>query len=227
MPPGGVEVTDVPALQPGNVAFVTGDYKHGKSTMVKAWILSLGRGAIWAAPQIQGRPVEFSDIAVVVRSALEFEQASKKAAFVVWPCPSPSKGEAEMQRQFNEFCRCAMGLREAVIVIDEMQRVTGHSKRLIDQQPHFQDLAELGHKDGMDLAKVYVAHRQAQVPLVLAAGAYRVAFKPMPGDKAATDSVFGKGTYETMRDGYGLGEFAFWSQATGPVMPCKLDLGKA
>lgn len=216
----------VPALKPGNVAFVSGDYKHGKSTFVKAWILSMGRGAIWAAPRVGDRPVEFSDVAVVVRSRAEFERAMKDAAFVVWPCPSPSIGKEEMDRQFNEFCGCCMDhLRESVVVFDELQRMTGHSKRLIDQVPNFQDFAELGHKDGLDNAKVYVAHRQAQVPLVLAAGAYRVAFKPMPGDERTTDQVFGKGSYTAMRDGYTVGDFAFWSQQTGPVLPCRLNLG--
>lgn len=214
----------VPALQPGKSALVSGDYKFGKSTFVKAWILSLGRGAIWAATPVPGKPVEYSDIAVVVRSAYEMEQAAKTAAFVVWPCPPSSAGEDERRRQFDEFSRVALTFRKAVVVYDEIQNVLGNSKRLIDAPPHFRDMVETGHKDGRDLAKVYVAHRQAQIPLALAGGAYRVAFKPFPGDERAIDEVFGPGTYELMRETFQVGDFAFWSQETGPVLPCRLAL---
>jgi hypothetical protein len=217
-------VSTVPPLAPGKSALVSGDYKFGKSTFVKAWCLSLGRGAIWAASPVPGRPVEYSDIAVVVRSAREFEVAAKKAAFVVWPCPPSSVGEEERLRQFDEFSRCALNLRKAVVVYDELQNILGNSKRLVDAPLHFRDMVETGHKDGRDLAKVYVAHRQAQIPLALAGGAYRVAFKPFPGDERAIDEVFGRGTYDRMRAEFKVGDFAFWSQDTGPVLPCRLNL---
>lgn len=216
----------VPPLRPGRSACITGDYKHGKSTFVKAWALSLGRGAIWAATPVPGRPVEYSDIAVVVRSAQEMERAARKAAFVVWPCPASSLGETERERQFDEFSRVALGFTESVIVYDEIQNVLGNSKRLIDAPPYFRDMVETGHKDGRDLAKMYVSHRVAQIPLALAGGAYRVAFKPFPGDERAIDEVYGRGSYDTMRTSYGVGDFAFWSQETGPIMPCRLNLGK-
>lgn len=218
-------MSGVPPLKPGRSALVSGDYKFGKSTFVKAWALSMGRGAIWAATPVPGRPVEYSDIAVVVRSLREAEVAAKKAAFVVWPCPPSSAGEEERERQFDEFSQFCLGLTNTVQVFDEIQNVLGNSKRLIDAPPHFRDVVETGHKDGRDNAKVYVAHRQAQIPLALAGGAYRVAFKPFPGDERAIDEVFGAGSYEVMRTTFQVGDFAFWSQDTGTVMPCRLNLG--
>lgn len=216
----------VPALTPGASALVSGDYKFGKSTFVKAWSLSLGRGAIWAAPPVPGRPVEYSDIAVVVRSLREAEDNAQRAAFVVWPCPASSEGVEERRRQFNQFSLFCLDLRKSVQVFDEIQNVLGNSKRLVDAPPAFQDVVETGHKDGRDNSKVYVAHRQAQIPLALAGGAYRVAFKPFPGDERAIDEVYGPGSYDLMRSTFKVGDFAFWSQNTGPVMPCRLNLGE-
>jgi hypothetical protein len=215
----------VPALKPGKSALVSGDYGFGKSTLVKAWSISMGHGAFWAATPVAGQPVEYSDIAVVVHSAREMERAARTAPFVVWPCPDPIQGVEEMRHQFDEFSRIALTYYRAAIVYDEVQRVLGDSKRLIDAPLHFQSMVETGHKKGRELAKVYVAHRQAQIPLGLAGGAYRVAFKPFPGDERAIDSAFGRGGYARMA-AFRQGDFAFWSQETGTIMPCRLDLAR-
>ena len=214
----------VPPLRPGKSALVSGDYSFGKSTLVKAWVISMGRGAIWAATPVPGEPVEYSDFAVVVRSAREMERAAKTAPFVVWPCPDPILGVDEMRRQFDEFSRVALTFYRAAVVYDEIHRVLGDSKRLIDAPLHFQSMVETGHKKGREFAKVYIAHRQAQIPLVLAGGAYRVAFKPLPGDEKAIDTAFGRGTFARMMATFEQGDFAFWSQETGTLMPCRLDL---
>jgi hypothetical protein len=214
----------VPPMRPGQSALLSGDYGYGKSTLLKAWAFAIGRGAFWAATPVPGQPVEFSDFAVVVRSAGEMQRAAKTAPFVVWPCPDPLLGVEEMRHQFDEFNRVALTFYRALIGYDELQHVLGDSKRLIDAPRHFQSMVETGHKAGRELAKVYVAHRQAQIPLALAGGAYRVAFKPFPGDERAIDSVFGRGAYARMMASFRRGDFAFWSQRTGTLMPCRLDL---
>lgn len=214
---------NIPSLRPGDIALVTGDYRQGKSTFVKAWAMSLGRGAFWAAPVTPGGQVEFSDVAVVVRSAREMELAAKKAAFVVWPAPPLSAGQEERLAQFNEFCRVALTFKEAVIVCDEIQNLLD-SKFLKDAPPAFRDLVETGHKKPRSLAKVFCAHRLAQIPLNLGGGAYRVAFRPYPGDEAALQPFYGKQGLQALRR-FGVGEFGFWSQAAGAVYPCKLNLG--
>jgi hypothetical protein len=209
-------------LHPGQVALVTGDYGMGKSTFVKAWAQSIGRGAFWSAPTRQGAPADFSDVARVVHSAREMEKAAREAPFVVWPSPPLSHGEARLQA-FDAFCRTSMSFREAVIVCDELQNLLP-SKFLRDAPAGFQDLVELGHKPPGRLAKVFVAHRLAQIPLNLGGGAYRISFRPFPGDDDALVPFFGKDGVERMKR-FGIGEFAFWSQATGAVLPCKLRLG--
>lgn len=210
------------ALAPGQIALVTGDYGMGKTTFVKHWALSVGRGCFWAAPSRQGAPADYSDIARVVHSAADMERGARESPFVVWPAPPSSSGEENRRNAFNDFCHVAMKAREAVIVCDELQSILS-TKFLKDCPPAFQDLVELGHKPPGKLAKVFVAHRLAQIPLVLGGGAYRISFRPFPGDEEALTPFFGKEGVERMKR-MGVGEFAFWSQMTGPILPCKLQL---
>jgi hypothetical protein len=207
-------------LHPGEIALITGDYGMGKTTFVKAWAKSMGKGCFWSAPSRQGAPPDFSDIARVVHSAREMEEAMKTHNYVVWPSPPLSAGVEERLKAFDDFCRLAMRLKEAVVVCDELQNLLP-SKFLKDAPPGFQDLVELGHKAPGRLAKVFVAHRLAQIPLNLGGGAYRVSFRPFPGDDDALQPFFGKDGLAAMKR-FGVGTFAYWSQMTGAKYPCRL-----
>lgn len=209
-------------LQPGDIALVSGDYGQGKSTFIQAWAMSLGRGVFWAAPTRHGAPPDYADVARVVHTAGEMERACKKSPFVVWPAPPLSLGHDNRMEAFNDFCRVALRLREAVVVCDELQSLLV-SKRLIDAPPAFRDLVELGHKAPGRLAKVFCAHRLAQIPLNLGAGAYRVSFRPFPGDEDALKPFFGADGLEKMKR-FGVGDFAFWSHDSGARLPCRLNL---
>jgi hypothetical protein len=210
------------SLRPAQTALVSGDYGQGKTTFVKGWAQSVGKGCFWAAPSRQGAPCDFSDIARVVHSATEMERAAREYPYVVWPSPPSSAGEEAQRQAFNDFCRIANRFRDAVVVCDEIQRIL-KTKFLKDCPPAFQDLVELGHKPPARLAKVFVAHRQAQVPLVLGGGASRVSFRPFPGDEDSLMPFFGRENIERMTR-FGIGEFAYWSQSTGPVLPCRLNV---
>lgn len=214
----------VPPLRPRSIALVTGDYGTGKSTFIGEWVKSLGRGVLWAAPQRMGQPVDYSSFAVVVRNRLDMERACRSAPFVVWPSPPSSAGAEKVRSDFNDFCSVAMMLQDAAFVGDELQRILGDSKRLADAPPAFQDVVELGHKEPGRLAKVFCAHRLAQIPLVLGAGAYRVSTRPFPGDEGALEPFFGKEGVQRMKR-FEVGDFAFWSADRGAIMPCKLNLG--
>lgn len=213
----------IPALKPKMSALVSGDYGTGKTTIIKAWSRSLGKGAFWGAPQQKGAPPEYSDMAVVVHSAREMEKAAAKAAFVVWPSPPSSVGMEAMREAFNDFCRIAMTFQDAVIGCDEIQRLLGDSKRLVDAPPAFQDLVELGHKEPNRLAKLYGAHRLAQIPLALGAGAARISTRPFPGDEGGLEPFFGRDGTARMRQ-FRVGDFAYWSRETGALLPLRLDL---
>lgn len=204
-------------LKPGDIALVTGDYGQGKTTFVKAWAYSYGKGVFWSAPTRLGAPADYSDIARVVRTAGEMEKACRECPFVVWPSPPLSEGQEERLAAFNEFCRVAMRLRQCVVVCDEIQSLLP-SKFLKDCPPAFRDLVELGHKPPGRLAKVFVAHRLAQIPLVLGGGAYRISFRPFPGDDDALVPFFGRDGVEKMKR-FGVGTFAAWSQASGARLP--------
>jgi hypothetical protein len=210
-------------LKPGDSAFVSGDYGFGKTTIIKAAGKAVGRAAFWAAPQQAGAPAEYSDIAVVVHSVAEMEKACRRSAFVVWPSPPSSVGLDAMREAFNDFCRTAMRLRGALVGLDEIQRLLGDSKRLVDAPPAFQDLVELGHKEPNRLIKVYGGHRQAQIPLALAGGAHRVSVRPFPGDEDALTPFFGRECVAAMKS-FQRGDFAWWSQEHGAVWPCRLNL---
>jgi hypothetical protein len=210
-------------LKPGDIALITGDYGQGKTTFVKAWAYSFGRGVFWSAPTRQGAPADYSDIARVVRSAAEMEKACRECPFVVWPSPPLSQGNEERLAAFNDFCRIAMKLREAVVVCDELQSLLP-TKFLKDCPPAFQDLVELGHKPPGRLVKLFVAHRLAQIPLVLGGGAYRISFRPFPGDDDALTPFFGKDGVERMKR-FGVGTFAFWSQHSGAKLPLRFKGG--
>lgn len=212
-------------LAPGQTALVTGDYGTGKTTFVKWWTQTVGRGCYWSAPTRQGALPDYADVTRVVRSAPEMERAGRDAAFVVWPSPPSSVGQEARLDAFDDYCRVAMKLSRAVVVCDEVQNILP-SKFLKDCPPAFQDLVELGHKTPGLLAKVFVAHRLAQIPLVLGGGAYRISFRPFPGDEDALIPFFGKEGVERMKR-FGKGEFAFWSQETGAVLPLKLRLAGA
>lgn len=106
-------------LAPGQTALVTGDYGTGKTTFVKWWTQTVGRGCYWSAPTRPGAPPDYADVARVVRSAPEMERAAKDAAFVVWPSPPSSIGQEARLDAFNEYCRVAMKLARAVVVCDE------------------------------------------------------------------------------------------------------------
>ncbi len=206
-------------LKPGEIALITGDYGQGKTTFVKQWAFNFGKAVFWSAPTRQGAPADYSDIARVVRTASEMEKACKECPFVVWPSPPLSEGNEARLAAFNDFCRIAMRLREAVVVCDELQSLLP-SKFLKDCPPAFQDLVELGHKPPGRLAKLFVAHRLAQIPLVLGGGAYRISFRPFPGDDDALTPFFGRDGVERMKR-FGVGTFAFWSQKTGAVLPLR------
>lgn len=213
----------LPSLKPTDIGLVTGDYRTGKSTFIKAWAQSLGRAAFWGAASKPGAPVEYSDIAVVVRSAREMEAAARKAPYVVWPSPPQSAGMEAVKAAFNDFCRVANRFRDALVVCDELQRITEDKKQLTNMPPAFLDLVESGHKPPNNLAKIFVAHRLAQIPLNLGAGAYRVSTRCFPGDERALEPVFGRDNTRRIRH-FEQGEFAFWSADTGPILPCRLDL---
>lgn len=212
---------NLPALKPKSSALVTGDYSTGKTTIVKTWIHSIGRGVIWAAPEQKGARVEYSDIAVVVHSVADMERAARKAAFVVMPSPPSSAGQDAIREAYDEFCQFALTLRNAAAVSDEFQRLTQDNKRLSDLPRACQDLAELGHKEPSNLAKVWVAHRLAQIPLVFGAGAYRLSTRPFPGDEASLEPFFGKEGVARMKR-FQQGDFAFWSADTGARLPLRL-----
>jgi hypothetical protein len=212
-------------LKPADIALVTGDYGMGKTTFVKAWAYNFGKGVFWSAPTRQGAPPDYADIARVVHNAADMERACRECPFVVWPSPPLSEGQDARLDAFNEFCRIAMRLREAVVVCDELQSLLP-TKFLKDAPPAFRDLVELGHKAPGRLAKVFVAHRLAQIPLVLGGGAYRVSFRPFPGDEATLEPFFGKDGVEKMKR-FGVGTFAFWSQATGAQLPLRFNAGSA
>ena len=216
----------IPPLRPRDIALVTGDYGTGKSTLIGAWVQSLGRGVLWAAPQRLGQQPDYASFAAVVHSRLAMERACREHSFVVWPSPPSSAGAEVVRSAFNDFCEVSMQLRHAVVVCDEVQRILGDSKRLIDAPPAFQDLVELGHKAPGELAKVFCAHRLAQIPLNLGAGAYRVSTRPFPGDEGALEPFFAKDGVQRMKR-FGVGDFAFWSAELGPIMPCRLTLGSA
>lgn len=207
-------------LKPSDIALVTGDYGQGKTTFVKHWAYAMGRGCFWSAPSRQGAPPDYSDVALVVHSAAEMEKRAGEYPFVTWPSPPLSAGVDVRLQAFNDFCRIAMRFQEAVVVCDELQNLLP-SKFLKDAPPAFQDLVELGHKAPGRLAKVFVAHRLAQIPLVLGGGAYRISFRPFPGDDDALAPFFGKDGLEAMKR-FGVGTFAFWSQASGAKWPCRL-----
>ena len=213
-------------LKPGDSALVSGDYKFGKTTIIKAAGLAVGRAAFWAAPTRPGAPAAYSDIATVVHSVAEMEQACRRSAFVVWPSPPSSVGIEAMRAAFNDFCRTANRLHNALIGLDEIQRLLGDSKRLVDAPPAFQDLVEYGHKEPNNLIKVYGAHRQAQIPLSLAGGAHRVSVRPFPGDEDALAPFFGRDCVQAMK-GFQRGDFAWWSQEHGAVWPCRVNLGRS
>ena len=151
------------------------------------------------------------------------ERALTKHPFVVWPSPPSSAGMEKVRSDFNDFCGVTMQLRECAAVFDELQRILGDSKRLADAPPAFQDVVELGHKDPGNLAKLYAAHRLAQIPLTLGAGAYRVSTRPFPGDDDALVPFFGKEGVARMKR-FQVGDFAFWSAESGAVLPCRLRL---
>jgi hypothetical protein len=214
----------IPRLEPKKSALVSGDYGTGKTTLVKAWVRSLGRGIFWAAPQQTGAPAEYSDIAVVVHNFRDLDRAARKSSYVVWPSPPSSSGLGAIREAYNEFCAYALTLRRTAIVSDEFQRITQDCKRLSDLPPACQDLAELGHKEPSNLAKIWVAHRLAQIPLVFGAGAYRVSTRPFPGDEDALTPFFGKTGVERMKR-FRVGDFAFWSAETGAQLPLRLQGG--
>jgi hypothetical protein len=209
-------------LDPGQSALLSGDYGTGKSTLGKAILLSVGRGVVWAAPAKPGHPPEFSDIATVVHSASEMEQACRSSAFVVWPSPPSSAGQEVVEQAFSDFCRVAMRLNGGVVFFDEIQRVI-QTKRLQDAPAAFQDVVELAHKPPEQLRKVYAAHRQAQIPLTLGGGAVRISTRPFPGDERQLRDFYGREGLEQMKS-FEVGDFAYWSQDTGALMPCRLDL---
>lgn len=213
----------IPRLEPKKSALVSGDYGTGKTTLVKAWVRSLGRGIFWAAPQQSGAPAEYSDIAVVVHSLREMERAARDASYIVWPSPPSSAGQGAIREAYNEYCSFALTLRNTAVVSDEFQRITQDAKRLSDLPPAAQDLAELGHKEPSNLAKIWVAHRLAQIPLVFGAGAYRVSTRPFPGDEDALVPFFGKAGVERMKR-FRVGDFAFWSAEAGAQLPLRLGV---
>ncbi len=217
---------NLPSLEPGKSALVTGDYGTGKTTFIAAWAQSIGRGAFWAAPPRSGAKPDYADFAVVVHTATEMEAAARKAPFVVWPSPPSSAGREALLSAYNDFCRIAMRFHKAVVVTDEFQRITADSKRLSDLPPACQDLVELGHKKPNQLAKVWAAHRLAQIPLTFGAGAYRVSTRPFPGDERALEPAFGREAVQRMKS-FGIGDFAFWSAEQGAVLPCRLEPRKA
>jgi hypothetical protein len=184
-----------------------------------------GRAVFWSAPSRLGAPPDFARIARVVHTAADMEKACRECPFVVWPSPPLSQGEDARLEAFNEFCRVSMRLREALVVCDELQSLLP-SKFLRDAPPHFRDLVELGHKAPGRLAKVFVAHRLAQIPLVLGGGAYRISFKPFPGDDDALAPFFGRDGVERMKR-FPRGTFALWSQRTGPRLPVRFNGGSA
>lgn len=212
-------------LKPGDIALVTGDYGMGKTTFVKAWAFNFGRAVFWSAPTRQGAPPDYADIARVVRSASEMERACRECPFVVWPSPPLSEGQEARLTAFNDFCRVAMKLQKALVVCDEMQSLLP-TKFLKDAPPAFRDLVELGHKAPGKLCKVFVAHRLAQIPLVLGGGAYRVSFRPFPGDDDALVPFFGRDGIEKMKR-FGVGTFALWSQQNGAQLPLRYNGGTA
>lgn len=213
----------IPALKPRDIGLVTGDYGTGKTTLVGEWVKSLGRGVLWSGPRRMGRPPDYSAFAVVVHSRREMEAAIRKAPFVVWPSPPTSAGMARVLAEFNDFNSVAMQLQNCAVVWDEFQRITQDSKRLSDLPPAAQDVAELGHKEPGNLAKLYVAHRLAQIPLNFGAGAYRVATRPFPGDERSLEPFFGHDGVRRMAR-FEVGDFAFWSAKTGPLLPLRLRL---
>ena len=207
-------------LMPGDIALITGDYGQGKSTLVKGLAQSHGRAVFWSAPGRMDAPPDFSDIATVVHTRREMERACRTSSFVVWPCPQADAGLKERLAQFEDFCAVAYNLREAVVVCDELQALLP-SKNLWDAPPAFRRLVEQGHKPPGRLIKIFVAHRLAQIPLVLGGGAYRISFRPFPGDEDHLLPFFGRDGLARMKR-MGVGEFAFWSQATGPVLPLRI-----
>jgi hypothetical protein len=212
-------------LRPGEIGLITGDYGMGKTTAVERIAYSYGRAVFWSAPSRQGAPPDYSRIARVVHTAADMEKACRECPFVVWPSPPLSEGQEERLEAFNEFCRVAMRLKEALVVCDELQSLLP-SKFLKDAPPAFRDLVELGHKPPGRLAKLFVAHRLAQIPLVLGGGAYRISFKPFPGDDDALIPFFGRDGVEKMKR-FEVGTFALWSQRTGPRLPVRFKQGSA
>jgi hypothetical protein len=208
-------------LRPGDIGLVTGDYGMGKTTAVERIAYSYGKAVFWSAPARMGAPPDYARIARVVHTASEMEKACRECPFVVWPAPPSSAGEEARLEAFNEFCRVSMRLKEALVVCDELQSLLP-SKFLKDAPPSFRDLVELGHKPPGRLAKLFVAHRLAQIPLVLGGGAYRISFRPFPGDDDALVPFFGKQGVEKMKR-FPVGTFALWSQKTGARLPLRFN----
>jgi hypothetical protein len=215
----------LPALQPASNTFLSGGYRTGKTTLAKALIRTIGGGIIFAAPEQEGARVEYSDMALVVHDLRSLDRASRKAPYVVWPSPPLSDGQDAVREAYNEFCGFAMSLRKKAVVSDEFQRITEDRKQLSYLPPNCRSLTELGHKEPSYLAKIWVAHRLAQIPLVYGEGAVRISTRPFPGDDAALEPFFGKEGYARMRL-FRQGDFAFWSDETGARMPLRLKLAK-
>lgn len=211
----------VPPLRPRNIATMTGDYTTGKSTILGAWVQSIGAGVLWAAPPRMGAKPDFSSFAAVVHNKLDMERACREHSYVVWPSPPSSHGVERIKEAFNDFNEIAMRLQNCVVVWDELQRITEEKKGLYQLPPRALDVVELGHKDPGNLAKVFCAHRAAQIPNALTAGAYRLSTRPFPGDEEHLEPFFGREGVRRMKR-FGVGDFAFYSAETGPVLPCRL-----
>ena len=217
----------LPALPPGSSTFIGGGYGTGKTSLTKSLIRTVGGGIIWGAPEQDGARVEYSDMAAVAHDLRSLERAAARSPYVVWPSPPRSAGQDAIREAYNEWCGFAMTLRRKAAVTDEFQRLTEDNKRLSDLPPNAQDLAELGHKEPSQLAKVWIAHRLAQIPLVFGDGAIRISTRPFPGDEDALLPFFGKDgvarmkRFRSPREIGGI-EFAYWSADTGPILPCLL-----